>query len=59
MRACKLSDSSVHKAQNRTVSQDGEERGCKTCFFRLHYPWVCKPPSDKGRNCPDWKGRDA
>lgn len=38
-------------------AQSGQRKnnGCENCFFHIHFPWICKPQLNGGRNCPDWK----
>ena len=59
MRGHELLAPDGRKVRDCAGSQTCQAKSCKTCFFRLHYPWVCEPRHDNGRNCPDWKGRDA
>ena len=31
---------------------------CESCFYHIHFPWVCKPQLNGGKGCPDWKNRN-
>ena len=51
MNVSKLPNSRKRGSQNR----NGNVKKCDNCFYHIHFPWICKPQLNGGRNCPDWK----